>query len=250
MNRANYYNYIEEKLHTLGTRITSGGKLNMLSLHLHSEGFYQHFFNLLYNYNLVNLNQESQNVEAIDLIDRDNKIIIQVSSTSTKAKVEGALKKDSLANYANYSFKFISIAKDASNLRKNSYKNPHSVTFDPTRDIYDTTSLLNEIKDFNIDKLKRVFEFIEKELGKSSSSINSNLTTKLGKSTIIGREKELKEIKENLHTSNILLINGIGGIGKSTIASYYLHQNKNRFDYYGFFEGLDDFITDVTIIQK
>ena len=63
MNRNEYYNYIDGKLHTLAHRITTGGKLNMLSLHMHSENFYLHLFNLLYDYELENLNQSLQNVE-------------------------------------------------------------------------------------------------------------------------------------------------------------------------------------------
>ncbi len=72
------------------------------------------------------------------------------------------------------------------------------------------------------------------------------LTTKLGKSTIIGREKELDEIDNLLKTNNsLLLINGIGGVGKSTIASFYLHSHKEQFDYYGFFEGLESFVVEL-----
>ena len=72
------------------------------------------------------------------------------------------------------------------------------------------------------------------------------LTSKLGKSTIIGRKKELKEIEEKLNSSNaLLLINGIGGVGKSTIASYYLHSHKEKLDYYGFFEGLESFVSEL-----
>ena len=247
MNRANYYNYIEEKLHTLAQRITTGGKLNMLSLHLHSESFYQHFFNLLHTYNLVNLNQESQNVEAIDLIDRDKKIVIQVSSTATKTKIEGALSKASIADYSDHTFKFISIAKDASSLRKNTYVNPHSIGFQPSRDIYDIASILNEIKDFDIDKLMRVYDFIEKELGENTSQLNPNLTTKssTNDSSFIGREDEVKAIDEMLESANsLLLINGIGGIGKSSLANHYLYTRENKFDYYGFIDGLDSFISE------
>ena len=91
MNRNEYYNYIDRQLHILADRITTNGKLNMLHLHLHSENFYLHLFNLLYDKNLKNLNDTSQNIEAIDLIDHDNEIMIQVSSTSTKQKIESAL---------------------------------------------------------------------------------------------------------------------------------------------------------------
>jgi len=174
MNRNTYYNVIEEKLHTLAYRIITGGKLNMLSLHLHSEGFYQHFFNLLYGYNLTNLNQESQNVEAIDLIDHDNKIMIQVSSTSTKQKIESALSKEKLKEYQEYRFKFISIAKDATNLRDKTYKNPYSIKFDTLEDIYDIRSFLNTILSLDIDKFKAVHEFILKELGEESMNGDIN----------------------------------------------------------------------------
>lgn len=142
MNRTEYYNYIDEKLHALAHRITTGGKLNMLSLHMHSENFYLHLFDLLYDYQLENLNQSLQNVEAIDLVDHTNKIVIQVSATNTKQKIESALEKDIIKGYSNYTFKFISIAKDASNLRKGSFKNPHSISFHPPEDIYDITSIL------------------------------------------------------------------------------------------------------------
>ncbi len=132
MSRSEYYNYIDKHLHINAQRIIDGGKLNMLNLHLHSENFYLHFFNLLYGYELENMNNKLQNVEAIDLIDNKNKIIFQVSATNTKQKIESTLVKNIWKEYIDYTFKFISIAKDASNLRSNTYNNPHEVKFTPT----------------------------------------------------------------------------------------------------------------------
>lgn len=91
MNRNPYFNYIDEKLHVLARRIETRGKMNLLDIHVHSENFYLHFFNLLYGFKLENLNSKLQNVEAIDLIDHANQIIIQVSATCTKQKIESAL---------------------------------------------------------------------------------------------------------------------------------------------------------------
>jgi len=75
----------------------------------------------------------------------------------------------------------------------------------------------------------------------SNTKLFPQLTTKLGKSTLTGREKELQEIDEQLKASKTLLVKGIGGVGKSTIASNYLHRHKDEYDYYGFFEGLESF---------
>lgn len=177
MNRTQYYDYIEEKLHVLAHRITTRGKLNMLSLHMHSENFYLHLFNLLYDYKLKNPNQSRQNIEAIDLIDHTNKIVIQVSATNTKQKIESALEKDIIKGYSNYTFKFISIANDASNLRKSSFKNPHSISFNPAKDIHDITSILKEILIDDIDRQKEIYQFIKRELGNEINivKLDSNL---------------------------------------------------------------------------
>lgn len=188
MNRNEYYNYIDGKLHTLAHRITTGGKLNMLSLHMHAENFYLHLFNLLFDYELENLNQSLQNVEAIDLIDHTNKIVTQVSATNTKLKIESALKKDIVNKYSDYTFKFISIAKDASNLRKNTFINPHSISFNPSEDIYDITSILNKISIGDIDRQKKIYHFIKKELGNEIDivKLDSNLATVIN---ILAKEK-------------------------------------------------------------
>ena len=84
MNRSNYFSYIEEKLHVLANRIETRGKLNLLDLHVHSENFFLHFFNLLFGYKLANLNTKIQNVEFIDLIGNQDKILVQVSATCTR----------------------------------------------------------------------------------------------------------------------------------------------------------------------
>lgn len=77
MNRATYYNYIEERLITLCLRVELRGKINILDYHLHSENFYRDLLNKLYAWNLENLNSQIHNVEAIDLIDKGNKIIFK-----------------------------------------------------------------------------------------------------------------------------------------------------------------------------
>lgn len=179
MNRSKYFEYIEEKLHTLAHRIQTRGKLNILNLHLHSENFYLHFFNLLYGYELVNLNTTAQNVEAIDLIDHKNKIIFQVSSTSTKQKIESTLEKSIFKKFRAYSFKFISISNDATALRNKTFANPHSIIFDPKKDIYDLKTILNSILSENPKNLRKLYEFIKDELGGEIDivKLDSNLAT-------------------------------------------------------------------------
>ena len=179
MIRANYYSVIEEKLNLLSLRITSRGKLNILDLHLHSESFYHYFLNELYSWNVQNENEFKPNIEAIDLVDHTNFYVIQVSATNTKQKIESSLNKDLIKGYTKYTFKFVSIASDASELRTKTYNNPHCISFSPANDIIDKNSILTTIKGLGSDDLKRVYNFIKKELGSEVDPIKleTNLAT-------------------------------------------------------------------------
>ncbi len=155
--------------------------------------FYVHFFNLLFGYALKNINTSSHNVEGIDLIDTVSKIVLQVSSTATKQKIESALSKN-LSSYKNHKFNFISISKDASSLRSNNYHNPHALLFIPQKDIHDVKSILDIILHSDIVKQQLVYEFLSKEL---KSDINSPI-----------KETNVASIinvisKENLNSSSI-----------------------------------------------
>lgn len=163
MNRTTYWNLCEQRLATLCTRIELRGKLNILDFHLHAEDFYMNFLNLLFELSLRNMNAVMQNVEGIDLIDDVNKLVLQVSSTATRNKIESALAKN-LQPYSGYSFNFVSISKDASELRKQTFANPHKLDFSPSKDIYDVKSILNSIQHLSIEKQRVVYAFLKKEL--------------------------------------------------------------------------------------
>jgi hypothetical protein len=178
MNRQVNFNSIEEKLTQLAFRIEVRGGLNILDLHLHSENFYLHLLNLLFDWKLQNLNAERNNSTGIDLVDTTKKIIAQVSATATKQKIESALSKD-LSNYNRYTFKFISISKDASDLRTKTFSNPHHLSFSPSADILDIKSLLRFINAMEDDQQSKVYEFLKKALKTEPDpeKIESNLTT-------------------------------------------------------------------------
>lgn len=46
----------------------------------------------------------------------------------------------------------------------------------------------------------------------------------------VGREGEIQEIHRKLNESNILFLNGIGGIGKSELAKHYAEEHKDDYD--------------------
>jgi len=228
MNRSRYFDYIEEKLNFLAFRITQRGKINLLDLNIHSEAFFADLLNIIYGFSLKNLNAISHNVEGIDLVDEINKIFVQVSSTCTKQKIEASLGKEKLKEFKNYTFKFMSVAKDAGDLRTKSFANPHDVVFSPEKDIIDLQAILKHVLQMAIDDQKIVFEFIKKELGDNirEDKVYSNLAAIVD---ILAREN-LSDAPEfhKLNTFKInekIIFNNLTKI-KDVIDEYKIHYGK------------------------
>lgn len=229
MNRIKYFNYIKGKLVALAANIDISGKLNVLDLHTHSENFYLNFFKELFGWNLENANKIKPNVEAIDLIaDTPEKIVIQVSSICSKEKIESALNKQLIKDHNDYCFKFISISKDASELRKKDYKNPHSITFNPLNDIYDVRSILSYISSRDIDCIKKIYEFIKKELGDEIdiNKLDSNLAAVIN---VLSKEKldkiEQTPTVDDFEIDRKITSNNLDS-AKYIINDYSVHHNR------------------------
>ena len=228
MNRPNYFNVIEDRLNLLALRIISRGKLNILDLHGHAENFYQHFLNEVYGWVVINENDNKQNVEAIDLIDHSNKFVIQVSATSTKQKIESSLSKDSIEKYVVYTFKFVSIANDVGDLRKDTFKNPHKINFTPSADIIDKNSILSKIRGLHIDDQYRIYNFVRKELviEIDPMKLESNLATVIN---ILSKENldnsvRLTEIN-SFEIDRKITYNNLD-TAKAIISDYKVHYGK------------------------
>lgn len=164
MNRDLYVTKINTLLNLLKSEIKDSGKLNLLDINVHAEDFYRDLLNLVYGWHLQNLNQWNQNSAGGDLWYGDGKLVIQVSSTATKDKIQSSIDKLNAELFAGYRFKFLRIDGDVKKLRKESYDTHDDIAFDPQSDIIDMSSLLNDISHLGIDDLKGVYELCVKEI--------------------------------------------------------------------------------------
>lgn len=228
MNRSNYFNYIDKKLSFLVWHIEKRGKINLLDLNIYSETFFADMLNILLGYNLSNLNVIKQNIEGIDLVDLDKKIIAQVSSTCTRQKIESSLEKEILKQYDGYCFKFIALSKNVDKLKKVSFANPYKVVFNPFNDIIDITSIQNMVLNMTICKQKTFYEFIKKELGDDINivKVDSNLSTILNilASENLSNGIDSPEIN-SFKIDNKIEFNNLVSI-KDTIDEYKIYYSK------------------------
>jgi ribosomal protein L23 len=232
MNRQRYYVEISEKLEILSHRIKNSGKLNVLDLNIHAETFYRDLLNCVYGFKLKSGNISSATMEAIDLIDTENKLVIQVSSTATKQKIEKTLCKEKTSKYAadNYKIKFLFIADEAKNLRGKNFDNPYKISFSSTEDIMDKVSLLTSISQLSIAPYSLVHDLFIKEFGGSTDF--SKVTSNLARFINLLAEEDLDESGSNstlLNEYNIdekITYNELDLIRETTINEFKPYYSK------------------------
>jgi hypothetical protein len=230
MRRNDYFSYISEKIELLCLRIKSSGQLNILNLNIHAEFFYRDLCTILFDLNLENENDVEQNAAAIDLIDKSNKIIIQVSSTTTKQKVNDTLSKEILKEYKKqgYTLKFLFLAELPKNFRKLKFNNKHSINFNPSGDILDKKSILGNVLAAKPDKQKKIYDLVKAELGEQPDI--TKITSNLADLIKLLSEEDLGSVSpvNNLHEFNIdrkICINNLEDT-KSMIDQYKIYYSK------------------------
>ncbi|WP_197070549.1 SMEK domain-containing protein [Aeromonas allosaccharophila] len=165
MNRIDYQKKIIAALTWLKTQVEMHNSITLTDINHGAEDFYCGLLNLVYGYNLKNINITAQNAAAIDLGDEHSKIAIQVTSTSalgkTKYTVEKFIEKEL---YKKFDRLFIlNIVKktnhDAATIGGPKY------FLDTKADIIDVEDLIKKItSDPDLKKLKAIADFLDDEL--------------------------------------------------------------------------------------
>lgn len=160
-----HIDFITNALTALATNVSVKAKLNLTDLHVVSEDFFADLLNLMYDLHLHNANAKAMNAEGIDLIDEDARIIVQVSGTCSKHKIDHSL-AELKETYSGFHFIFVPIiVGSAKRQQKNKYSAPYEIVFEPSKDIRDVSFLIKELVMGTCKhKTGEVADFLRKEL--------------------------------------------------------------------------------------
>ena len=198
-------------------------RAGLTDINKEAEDFYCGLLNAVLDAKLKNLNLLKMDFPAVDLGDGKKRICVQVTSTAGREKIDHTL--DGFFKYElfkQYDRLIVAIIGDRS---KKKYRmdalNEGKFSFDPERDVWDTARLILEIGTLEMDRLRRVEAWLEEQLGplpEQPAPLELPLKTSLEGDRFVGRRAELELIAERFETERIVVLSGLGGMGKTELA--------------------------------
>lgn len=155
---------VNEKLSCLIAQVKLGSKSNLHDNNIHAESFFRDFLNELYGWKLINSNLSAPNTAGFDLIDSDNRILVQVSSDSERDKIQESLNKSS--SYSGWKFIFVAITDTEPRWKRTIAKNPFEtkeLQFNPECDFITVGNIVDQVvKDCDIDIQHHLSDLVDK----------------------------------------------------------------------------------------
>ncbi|AKK71351.1 hypothetical protein OK18_00700 [Chryseobacterium gallinarum] len=146
MNRSQLINSIAQSLSRFKSEVEILNSASLYDINLHAENVLIPLLNELFGLNLENANKSKKNYPGIDLIDADNRVAFQITSSNDNAKIKNTLKKVVEHNIHNdVDFVYVYVITE----KKSSYKKDifddileGKLIFDPAKHIIDYSNIM------------------------------------------------------------------------------------------------------------
>lgn len=163
-NREDSINSIVRHLSVLKEEVELRSKVNLQDINVHAEQFYKILLNMVFSYELENINIVEQNAAVIDLGDSKNKIAIQVTSNNSKDKITETVKAFNTKElFKKYDRLLILVIKDK--IKRTDTINNDNFNFDMDSDVIDVPFLIRNIQNIeDLDLLNKINDWLWKEL--------------------------------------------------------------------------------------
>lgn len=162
--RETYIREIASRLAWVKAQVEVLGSLNLYDVNIHSETFFCGLLNVVFGYNLKNINDTKKNFPSIDLEDELNRVAIQVTTQEDSSKIQHTLDKF-FENKLNKTFdRLIVLIIGSKPHYTKTFRVKEDFSFSKENDIWDTSFLMREIRKKETAELEKIFDYLSKEL--------------------------------------------------------------------------------------
>lgn len=164
INKEIYIKNVAESLALLSKQVELLNAVNLYDINIIAEDFFTELLNLIFDYKLKNVNIVEKNAPAIDLIDEENRISIQVTSDNSNTKIKYTIKEYiNNKSYEKYDRLIVLILTSKKRYTK-SFDTKNTFTFNKESDVLDVKDLIKFIRGLEIEKIKAINDYLGREL--------------------------------------------------------------------------------------
>lgn len=190
-NRELNIKLISEVFAKVEIQIRNLNSQNLYDINIVSENLVCNVLNLVFDYNLKNINESFKNYPGIDLVDDKNRISVQVSSDKSKGKIQKTLNIFSDNSLQEKYDRLIFLVLGEKQKRYTKLEIPSNLNFNVDEDIVDFKDLLRFISFLPIEKIERVYKYLQSELSGKKNQ-NQKKITRTRFKQIISLKKRLE----------------------------------------------------------
>ena len=164
---------IIDEFSTLGEQGKLRNTLGLSDISVYSENFFRDILNIIFDYQLINTNEDRSNEPGLDLGDESKKIAFQVTTTKTSAKIKKTLTKITEVQRNKYDRFVVLIigekqqsydAVETALKERNISKIDDGICFDIEKDIIDLNNLCRKIVGMSLPKIQQLHEMIKNQM--------------------------------------------------------------------------------------
>lgn len=163
MNREIYLKDISENLAILSTEVSNLNAINFYDTNIVAEDFFSGLLNLIYGYELKNANHLEKNAPAIDLIDLENRVAVQVTSNNDSEKIKHTIDEFNKNKVYQLCDRLIIMILTKKKKYSTNFDTNGMFIFEKTRDIFDVEDLLKDIKKLSTERIKEISRYLSEE---------------------------------------------------------------------------------------
>lgn len=224
MNREIYLKKISDSLGLLKMVVELRSSINFYDINIVAEDFFVGLLNLVYGFELQNINFLERNAAAIDLFDTKNKLAIQVTSDNDSGKIKHTLKEFVEKEcYKEYDRLIILILTNKKSYTTN-FDTEEKFNFDKKKDIWDIEKIYKDIRNLDLQKLKDINDYLSSEfdekyyIGKRTQS--SEIDTIIDLIEYLSQNKDVKKHQETISDPNFKIYKRFREFANTIITEY------------------------------
>lgn len=164
INKEVYLKTIAENLALLSREESILNAVNLYDINIIAEDFFPGLLNLIYGYELKNANHLEKNAPAIDLIDRKNRIAVQVTSDNSSTKIRHTIAEFNKNQAYHLYDRLVVLILTQKKKYSSDFDTQGLFSFEKTRDIWDVEKLIKDIRELETVQIKKISDYLSEEL--------------------------------------------------------------------------------------